>query len=127
MSPHVLSYLKLPRLGLILLTAALVLMAVGVAALLNRGAEKQYYTPGSKVSREDCFYDRIRQYNKVTRQVLNAIASECELTVQSIEGHERMRKEWEARQAARVEEAPAPAPAPAAPPADRDQIRRVWR
>lgn len=70
----------------------------------------------------------MKTYAKIDKLTLQAIAAECELTVQSIEGHEVMRKAWEARQAARLAEPkPAPAPVVVEPPPESDRLRRVWR
>lgn len=85
-----------------------------------------FYTPGVTPNREDCFYAKMKIYNRVDKQLLASIALECELTVQSIEGHERLRKAWEERQATRQAE-PKPPPPPAEPPAEPDRLRRVWR
>lgn len=67
----------------------------------------------------------MKNYAKLDKLVMQAIAAECELTVQSIEGHETLRKEWEQRQAVR-DAAPKPVAEPAAP-AEADRVRRVWR
>lgn len=93
----------------------------------GRTADAVFYTPGVTPSREDCAIARMKNYAKIDRQVLQVIATECELTVQSIEGHETLRKAWEERQAAR-EAAPKPAASPdPSPPAEADRLRRVWR
>lgn len=90
-------------------------------------SEQAFYTPGVTLSREDCVYEKMKSFGKVDRPTLKAIALECELTVQSIEGHEGMRKAWEARQASRPAE-PKPAPAVAEPAVpEGDRLRRVWR
>lgn len=69
---------------------------------------------------------RMKTYAKLDKSVLQGIATECELTVQSIEGHERLRREWEERKAAR-DATVKPAPAEPAAPAESDRLRRVWR
>src|SRR3546814_4936342 len=68
---------------------------------------------------------KMKTYAKVTKQTLTNIAEECELTVQSIEGHEKLRKAWEAREAARPPE-PLPAAEPAKTQPEGDKLRRVW-
>lgn len=68
----------------------------------------------------------MKTYSKIDKQVLQSIAFECELTVQSIEGHEKLRQAWEDRQAVR-EAAPRPAAAEPTAPAEGDRMRRVWR
>lgn len=85
-----------------------------------------FYQPGVTPSREECVLAKMKTYAKIDKLTLQAIAAECELTVQSIEGHEVMRKAWEARQAARQAE-PKPAPAEPEPAAEPDRLRRVWR
>lgn len=112
--------------------AVVVLPALGglVYALWTsaRPATGAYYQPGVTPSREECVLAKMRTYAKIDRQTLQGIAAECELTVQSIEGHEVMRKAWEARQAARqAVPRPAPAPVAAEPPPESDRLRRVWR
>src|SRR3546814_6380917 len=83
-----------------------------------------YYTPGVTPSREECVLAKMKTYAKVTKQTLTNIAEECELTVQSIEGHEKLRKAWEAREAARPPE-PLPAAEPAKTQTEGDKLRRV--
>lgn len=90
-----------------------------------RDAEAAFYTPGVTPKREDCVIAKMKSYNKLDKQILQNIAFECELTVQSIEGHEKLRQAWEDRQTVR-EAAPKPAAEPA-PPAESDRLRRVWR
>ncbi|HLT76500.1 MAG TPA: hypothetical protein VKZ87_03845 [Ferrovibrio sp.] len=98
-----------------------------VYALWPGRGEEVFYTPGVTPSREECVMQKMKNYAKIDKPTLQAIAVECELTVQSIEGHEVMRKAWEARQATRpVETKPAPAPAPEPAPQG-DTLRRVWR
>lgn len=111
----------------------MILLLLGTVVWLIRpgsaGREDRYYVPGVTPSREDCVIAKMKNYNRIDRLVMQAIATECELTVQSIEGHETLRKAWEARQAVR-EAAPKPAaPAPVAEPAppEGDRVRRVWR
>lgn len=106
---------------------AVLLVALGVYTFWPRGGGQANYATGANASRETCFYDRIRQYATVNKQVLFQIAQDCELTVQSIEGHAQMRREWEARQASKPAPAPVPVPAAAEPPGEKDQLRRVWR
>ena len=95
----------------------------------GRGKDAVFYTPGVTPSREDCVMTKMKTYAKLDKPTLQAIAMECELTVQSIEGHEGMCKAWEARQAnrpAEVKLGPAPAAAPEPAPQG-DTLRRVWR
>lgn len=101
----------------------------GVAYALRpsmRGPDASFYTPGVTPKREDCVMAKMKTYAKLDKQVLQAIALECELTVQSIEGHEKLRQAWEERQAVR-EATPKPAAVEAAPAQEKDQLRRVWR
>lgn len=101
----------------------------GVAYLLRpsaREANANFYTPGVTPKREDCVMAKMKTYAKLDKQVLQAIAFECELTVQSIEGHEKLRQAWEERQAVR-EANPKPVAAEPAQPAESDRLRRVWR
>ena len=91
-----------------------------------RDAETTFYTPGVTPKREDCVIARMKTYNKIDKQMLQAIAAECELTVQSIEGHEKLRQAWQERQAVR-DAAPKPVTPEPATPAESDRVRRVWR
>jgi hypothetical protein len=103
------------------------LAAVGYALRpATRDAETTFYTPGVTPKREDCVIARMKTYNKLDKQMLQNIAFECELTVQSIEGHEKLRQAWEERQAVR-EAVPKPATASEPTPAESDRLRRVWR
>jgi hypothetical protein len=126
-----LSTLNLRRSGRRLLSTVIslaVLAAVSGAAvwMLRAGkSDDTYYTPGVTPSREQCVLAKMKTYAKLTQQTLINIAQECELTVQSIEGHEVLRKAWEARQAARAAE-PQPAPQPAVTAPEGDRVRRVW-
>ncbi len=92
----------------------------------TRDAETNFYTPGVTPKREDCVINRMKTYAKLDKMVMQSIATECELTVQSIEGHEKLRQAWEERQAVR-DAAPKPVAAPEPPPAEADRLRRVWR
>jgi hypothetical protein len=85
-----------------------------------------FYTPGMTPTREDCVLSKMKSYAKIDRLAMQSIAMECELTVQSIEGHEKLRKEWEQRQAVR-DATPKPATAEPTAPAEGDRNRRVWR
>lgn len=108
----------------------MILVLLGVVGFLIRPDPKidgvNFYTPGMTPTREDCALAKMKNYAKLDKQVMQAIAMECELTVQSIEGHEKLRKAWEERQAVR-EVAPKPAAAEPAAPAEGDRLRRVWR
>lgn len=68
----------------------------------------------------------MKTYAKIDKQILQSIAFDCELTVQSIEGHEKLRQAWEERQAVR-EATPRPAAPESTIPAEADRVRRVWR
>lgn len=104
-----------------------ILAGVGYALRpTTREAEATFYTPGVTPKREDCVMAKMKSYNKIDKQMLQSIAFECELTVQSIEGHEKLRHAWQERQAVR-EAAPKPAAAETATPAEADRTRRVWR
>ncbi|MFN4312172.1 MAG: hypothetical protein ACK4FK_16430 [Ferrovibrio sp.] len=105
----------------------LVLGTIGWMIRPGGRSDDRYYVPGVTPTREDCVMAKMKNYAKIDRLVLASIANECELTVQSIEGHEKLRKAWEERQAVR-EAAPKPA-APAAPTEqpEGDRVRRVWR
>lgn len=118
------------RLRTFALAAVALPILAGIVLLFwpGRGKDAAFYTPGVTPSREDCVMAKMKTYAKLDKPTLQAIALECELTVQSIEGHEGMRKAWEARQANRPAERPAPAPAPEPAPAPQgDSLRRVWR
>ncbi|WP_341894433.1 hypothetical protein [Ferrovibrio terrae] len=91
-----------------------------------RNADANFYTPGVTPKREDCVITRMKTYAKLDKMVMQSIATECELTVQSIEGHEKLRQAWEERQAVR-DATPKPVAAPEPPPAEADRLRRVWR
>lgn len=91
-----------------------------------RDAETTFYTPGITPKREDCVIAKMKTYNKLDKQTLQNIAFECELTVQSIEGHEKLRQAWQERQAVR-EAVPKPVTPEATTPAEADRMRRVWR
>ncbi len=109
--------------------AVILSILAGVGYLLRpttREAEASFYTPGVTPKREDCVMAKMKTYNKIDKQMLQSIAFECELTVQSIEGHEKLRHAWQERQAVR-EAAPKPAAAETATPAEADRTRRVWR
>lgn len=92
----------------------------------TREADASFYTPGVTPKREDCVITRMKTYAKLDKMVMQSIATECELTVQSIEGHEKLRQAWEERQAVR-DAAPKPVATPDPPPAEADRLRRVWR
>lgn len=110
--------------GLLLL--ALVSGYIGVSIVKDE--EKPFYQPGVIPSREECFIEKLSRYSKLTKQILFQAGQECELEIQSIEGHEQRRIEWLQEQAEKrrlQKEAPPPeAPPPAAPV---DTVRRIWR
>lgn len=117
------------------------IIGLGALALLVLGGifsfavvpskDKAFYTPGKVPSREECFYDKLAIFKNVTRQIIFQAAQECELEVQSLEGHEQMRQEWIERQAEkarlRAAEKTEPPPPPAEEPKELDRVRRVWR
>lgn len=111
---------------------------IGLLFLIGAGAytvfialpkEKPFYTPGTVPSRDDCFYGKLAQFKNITRQILFSAAQECEIEVQSLEGHEQRRQEWVERQAERERQrALNPEPAPVVEePKEKDTLRRVWR
>jgi hypothetical protein len=110
--------------------ALLVLAGIFGFALVP-GNEKPFYSPGNIPSREECFYDKLAQFRNVTKQIIYQVAQDCELEVQSLEGHEQMRQEWIERQAEKArqraaEKAETPPP-PVEEPKELDRVRRVWR
>jgi hypothetical protein len=111
-----------------ILAIAVILGGVGYALRPgSRDADASFYTPGVTPKREDCVMAKMKSYAKIDKLTLQSIAMECELTVQSIEGHEKLRQAWEERQAVR-DAAPKPVPAAEpAPAAEGDRLRRVWR
>lgn len=112
--------------GAAVLAILLVLGAVGWMLRPGSRGDDRYYVPGVTQTREDCVMAKMKTYAKIDRQVMMSIANECELTVQSIEGHEKLRKAWEERQAVR-EAAPKPVAPVAEPAPEGDRLRRVWR
>lgn len=110
--------------------ALAILVILGGVGMMIRPDPKidgtTFYTPGVTPKREDCVLAKMKNYAKIDALALQTIATECELTVQSIEGHEKLRREWEQRQAVR-EAAPKPAAAEPTAPAEGDRLRRVWR
>jgi hypothetical protein len=126
-----LSFQQMPprRLVKVASAVAVVLVLGTIGWMIRPGSrtDDRYYVPGVTPTREDCVMAKMKNYAKIDRLVLASIANECELTVQSIEGHEKLRKAWEERQAVR-ESAPKPAAAtPATEQPEGDRVRRVWR
>ena len=121
----------LQRMGFFGIVALLLLLGAGAYTFfLSMPKEKPFYTPGVVQTRDDCFYGKLAQFKNLTRQILFAAAQECEIEVQSVEGHEQRRQEWMERQAERERQrALQPQPAQAAPeePKEKDTLRRVWR
>lgn len=123
----------LQRFGMYAFVLLGVLLLAGfVGLLMMPSQEKDFYTPGKIPTREDCFYEKLAVFKNVTRQIIFQVASECELEVQSLEGHEQMRQEWVERQAEKARQRAAqratePVPAPAEQPQELDRVRRVWR
>ncbi|WP_298727790.1 hypothetical protein [uncultured Ferrovibrio sp.] len=111
----------------------LLMVAGFIGLVMVPSQEKVYYTPGKIPTREDCFYERLALFKNVTRQIIYQVASDCELEVQSLEGHEQMRQEWierqaqKARQRAAQKAAAEPPPPPPEEPQELDRVRRVWR
>lgn len=123
----------LQRMGFLGVIALLILIGAGLYTFyLSLPKEKPFYTPGVVPSREDCFYGKLAQFRNITKQILFTAAQECEIEVQSVEGHEQRRQEWIERQAER-ERQRALQPQPVQPepvpeePAEKDRVRRVWR
>lgn len=120
----------LQRLGLY---GGVILGLLILAGLMNHAIngprEKAFYTPGQVPSRDDCFYGKLAQFKNVTRQIIFQAAQECEIEVQSVEGHEQRRQEWIARQAekARLKAAEPVVQTPPEEPQEKDRLRRVWR
>ncbi len=120
----------LQRMGFLGVIVLLLLVGAGVYSFfLAQPKEKAFYTPGTVPSRDDCFYGKLAQFKNITRQVLFMAAQECEIEVQSVEGHEQRRQEWIERQAERERQrALNPDPAPVVEePKEKDTLRRVWR
>jgi hypothetical protein len=121
----------LQRMGFLGVMALLLLIGAGAYTFfMALPKEKPFYTPGVVQSRDDCFYGKLAQFKNLTRQILFAAAQECEIEVQSVEGHEQRRLEWMERQAERERQrALEPQPVQAAPeePKEKDTVRRVWR
>lgn len=120
----------LQRMGFFGVMALLLLIAAGAYTLYaSLPKEKPFYTPGVVQTREDCFYGKLAQFTNLTRQILFNAAQECEIEVQSVEGHEQRRQEWIERQAERERQrALNPDPAPVVEePKEKDTLRRVWR
>lgn len=120
----------LQRMGFFGVMLLLLLAAAGAWTLYQSlPKEKPFYTPGVVQSRDDCFYGKLAQFSNLTRQILYNAAQECEIEVQSVEGHEQRRQEWIERQAERERQrALNPDPAPVVEePKEKDTLRRVWR
>jgi hypothetical protein len=120
----------LQRFGFLGVVGLLFLIGAGLYSfMLSMPKEKPFYTPGKVVSREECFDAKLAQFKNVTRQIIFSAAQECEIEVQSVEGHEKIRLEWVERQAEKARQRAAnPQPvAPAEEPKEKDTLRRVWR
>lgn len=99
---------------------------ISVSAIVDE--EKPFYTPGVVPSRESCFLEKISRFRNINKQILFQAAQECELEIQSIEGHEQARLEWLERKAEALRNAkPAEAPPPPTVEEPKDRLRRVWR
>ncbi|MCW0234529.1 MAG: hypothetical protein OJJ21_13090 [Ferrovibrio sp.] len=120
----------LQRLSFFGIVALLLLVGAGVYTFfISMPREQAFYTPGTVPSRDDCFYGKLAQFKNVTRQIIFQAAQECEIEVQSLEGHEQKRLEWIERQAERARQRvaePQPAAVPEEPK-EKDTVRRVWR
>lgn len=122
----------LQRFSIVGLGALALLALAGIFSFaVLPGNEKPFYSPGKVPSREECFYDKLAIFKNVTRQIIFQAAQECELEVQSLEGHEQMRQEWIERQAEKARQRAAAkaesSPPPAEEPQELDRVRRVWR
>lgn len=122
----------LQRLSIVGVAGLALLVIAGLFGyIMLPGTDKPYYTPGNIPSREDCFYEKLAIFKNVTKQIIFQAAAECELEVQSLEGHEQMRQEWIERQAekARQRAAQKAAEPEVQPeqPQELDRVRRVWR
>lgn len=119
---------SLARTGIIF---AGVMVFLGVAGYMGleivNVEEKPFYTPGKVPSRDDCFYEKIGRFKNLNKQILFQAAQECELEVQSIEGHEQARLEWLERKAEAVKNRPPPEVKEPEPQQELDRTRRVWR
>lgn len=120
---------SLARTGMIFAGAMALLGLAGYMGLeIVTDDEKPYYTPGKVPSRDDCFYEKINRFKNLNKQILFQAAQECELEVQSIEGHEQERLEWLERKAEAARSRPAaPAAQEPQPQQELDRVRRVWR
>ncbi|MBX3454356.1 hypothetical protein [Ferrovibrio sp.] len=119
---------SLGRLGIIFAGVMALLGLAGYMGLeIVSEAEKPFYTPGKVPSRDDCFYEKIGRYKNLNKQILFQAAQECELEVQSIEGHEQARLEWLERKALAVPKPVEPAAQQPEPQQEPDRVRRVWR
>ncbi|WP_428247018.1 hypothetical protein [Ferrovibrio sp.] len=116
----------LTGLGAVLLFAVL---SGYIGMSIVKDDEKPFYQPGVIPSREECFIEKLSRYSKLNKQILFQAGQECELEVQSVEGHEQRRLEWLEEQAVkRREQKQMPATAqPQEPAAPVDTVRRVWR
>lgn len=122
----------LQRLGFVGVLLLLVLIVAGIYGMVKVSLqEKPYFTPGKSIpTREDCFYDKLAKFKNVNRQIIYQVANECELEVQSLQGHEKMYEDWVQEQAEKARERAAQKAAePAAPaaPKEGDRVRRVWQ
>jgi len=108
-----------------------IIVFLGIAGYMGleivNDEEKPFYTPGAVPSRDDCFYEKISRFKNLNKQILFQAAQECELEVQSIEGHEQARLEWLERKAEAVKNRPLPEVKEPEPQQELDRTRRVWR
>jgi hypothetical protein len=121
----------LQRLGAAGLLLLLLLIAAGIYGMVTVSLEeKPYFTPGKAIpNREDCFYDKLAKFKNVNKQIIFQAANECELEIQSLQGHEKMYDAWVQEQAERARQRAAQKaqPKPAEPPNEGDRVRRVWQ
>ena len=123
----------LQRLGFAGVLLLLVLLVAGIYGMVKVALEqKPYFVPGKPIpSREDCFYDHLAKFRHVNKQIIFQAANECELEIQSLEGHEKMYDEWVQEQEQKAQERAAQKAAQQAKPAEQpsagDRVRRVWQ
>lgn len=120
----------LQRFGVI---GGLLLALLAVAGLFGAATitlrEEPYFVPGRPVpTKEECFYDRLARFKNINRQIIVQVAQECELEIQSLQGHEKMYDAWVEEQAERARQRAEQKaePLPEAPK-EVDRVRRVWR
>jgi|GEM_PF-1956176 len=120
-----------PVIRLLMVVGGILLFAglsgyIGVSIV--KDDEKPFYQPGVIPSREECFIEKLSRFTNLNKQILFQAGQECELEVQSIEGHEQRRIEWLQEQAEKRRlQKEMPVAKPNEPAAPVDTTRRVWR